>query len=449
MQASAMYVEQRARFLTELSKLGAAALIPTATAKIRNHDSEYRFRADSDFWYLTGFGEPESALVLLPANGPGARPRSVLFLRERKREEEVWTGLRLGVERAVAALRVDEAYPIGELWTRLPDLLRGHARLVYRAGLDEARDRQLNAMLARMRGQVRLEQPAPMELIDPAGSLSELRLFKSPAELAKMRRAAAITAEAHVAAMRETRAGMGENEIDALLTYTFLRRGASGAAYGNIVAGGANACILHYHENDARLADGELLLIDAGAEFDCYACDVTRTFPVNGRFNAEQRALYQVVLDAQLAAIAHVRPGHTFQSVHEVAVDVLCAGLARLKLLPGSAEEIRRSESYRRFYMHRTGHWLGLDVHDCGAYVRGGASRTMEPGQVLTVEPGLYIAPDDTEVAPQWRGIGIRIEDDLLVTPAGHEVLTRDIPKSIADVERACERPSAAVPSPA
>ena len=443
MQGSPIYRDNRARFMALLAQRGAAAIVPTASAKIRNHDSEYRFRPDSDFWYLTGFGEAESVLVLLPGSPAAAAPRSVLFLREKKRDEEVWTGLRLGLDAAPAALGVDAAHPISELWSRLPKLLEGYERVVYRRGLDETRDRNVHGVLAKLRAQVRSELPLPMELIDPALLLHELRLFKTGEELGLMRRAAAITTEAHVAAMRETRPGMRENEIDALLTYTFLRRGASGAAYGNIVAGGANACILHYHENDRELKDGDLLLIDAGAEFECYASDVTRTFPINGRFSPEQRALYEVVLAAQLAAIEHVQPGHGFQSVHEVAVRVLCEGLAALGLLHGDVEELRRGEAYKRFYMHRTGHWLGLDVHDCGAYVVGGASRTMQPGQVLTVEPGLYVAPDDEQVEPRWRGIGIRIEDDLLVTATGHEVLTREIPKSVEDVERACARPLA------
>ena len=336
MHVTSAYVDNRAHFLTLLTSRAAAAIIPAACAKVRNHDSDYRFRQDSDFWYLTGFGEPDSLLLLLPGRSAKERGRSILFLREKKREEEIWHGLRLGVEAAPAALGVDVAYPIGELWTRLGELLKGFERIVYRSGLDEGRDRNVHAQLAKMRAQVRSEAPLPMELLDPAPLLHEQRLFKTVAELTLMRRAAEISAEAHTAAMRETRPGVRENEIDALLTYTFLRRGASGAAYGNIVAGGANACILHYHENDQELRDGELILIDAGAEFDCYASDVTRTFPVNGRFTPPQRELYQVVLDSQLAAIAHVRPGNSFHSVHEVAVRVLCEGLARLGLLPGT-----------------------------------------------------------------------------------------------------------------
>jgi Xaa-Pro aminopeptidase len=447
----APYAENRARFLARLAERGAAAVIPTATLKYRNHDTEYRFRPDSDFWYLTGFGEPESVLVLLPgapgapgapAAGGAARPRSVLFLRDKKREEEVWSGLRLGVAAAPGTLGVDEAFPMAEFWTRLPELLTGFERIVYRTGHDEARDRQFHAVLARLRSLVRSSAALPGEVLDPAPLLHELRLFKTPHELSVMRRAVAITAEAHRAAMAAATPGMGENEIDALLTYTFLRRGASGAAYGNIVAGGANACILHYVNNDGPLRDGELLLIDAGSELEHYASDVTRTFPINGRFQAEQRALYEVVLRALQAATLQVRPGNTFVSVHDTAVRVLCEGLAGLGLLPGTAEELLKNEAYKRFYMHRTSHWLGLDVHDCGAYVVGGQSRTLAPGQVLTVEPGLYIAPDDTSVEARWRGIGIRIEDDVLVTEQGCEVLTAAIPRTVEEVERAC-RPAA------
>jgi Xaa-Pro aminopeptidase len=278
----------------------------------------------------------------------------------------------------------------------------------------------------------------PLELLDPAPLLHELRLKKSAAELELMRRAARITKDAHVAAMKRARPGVNEREIDALLDHTFRVHGATGSAYANIVAGGVNACCLHYVENNQPLADGALLLIDAGSEFDYYASDVTRTFPVNGRFSAEQRALYDVVLEAQLAAVAHVKPGVTFVSVHEVALERLVHGLVRLGLLAGPVATATEKQTYTRFYMHRTSHWLGLDVHDCGAYVVDGKSRTLEPDMVITVEPGLYVAEDDTTVEARWRGIGIRIEDDVLVTASGHEVLTAGIPKTVADVEAAC-----------
>lgn len=439
-----MYREHRARLLRELAESQTAGIFFSGQAPIRNNDCEYRFRPDSTFWYLTGFDEPDSVLVVLPdTDGPSA----VLFLRERVREEEIWTGHRLGVERAPAVLGVDEAWPIAELWERLPKLLEGHRRVLYRSGEDEARDREVFGMGAGLRARVRNGVAAPLEWIDPTEIVHELRLRKSPGELDRMRRAAAISAEAHLAAMACAAPGRNETEIDALLEYAFRSRGSTGAAYTNIVAGGANACILHYIRNDQELKDGDLLLIDAGAEADYYASDVTRTFPVNGKFNPEQRALYEVVLQAQKAGIEQVKPGATFQSVHEVAVRHLVTGLVGLKLLEGPVEEAIEKEAYKRFYMHKTGHWLGLDVHDCGVYHVDGRSRVLEPGMVTTVEPGLYVAPDDDTVEPRWRGIGIRIEDDVLITADGNEVLTAAIPKGIKEVETACRQGSSLQPA--
>ena len=430
-----MFRENRKRFLELLVREGAAALIPTGAARIRNHDSDYRFRPDSDFYYLTGVREPDAVLLLL---GARAAEGSVLFLNEKNREAETWTGMRLGVEAAPDELGVERAYPIKELWTRLPEHLEGHSRLVYRSGEDAERDRRVNGVLADMRARTRSGNPAPREIVDPSLSLHELRLKKSAAEIERMNRAAAISGEAHRAAMRAAKPGMNECEIDALLDYTFRRRGGTGSAYPNIVAGGANACILHYRENDRVLADGELLLVDAGCEWDFYASDVTRTFPVNGRFTREQRALYEVVLRAQKAALALVEPGKTQNDVHEAALHQLVDGLIELGLLSGTREERIGDESYRRFYMHRTGHWLGLDVHDCGAYFQGKEPRAFEPGMVSTVEPGLYVSPDDDTVEARWRGIGIRIEDDVLVTETGGEILTTSAPKEIDEIEAAC-----------
>lgn len=433
-----MYRQHRERLLKLLKRERAAAVVPTARPKTRNHDSEYRFRPDSDFWYLTGFAEPDSVLVVLPSLGEDEPDEVVLFLRERDREKEIWTGRRLGVDAAASKLAVDLAFPIEELWTRLPDLLSGYERIVYSTGRDEETDRQMIKTINTLRGKARGGLRPPVDLIDHVPLMHELRLFKDERELECMRRAAEITTEAHVAAMAETQPGMRENEIDALLQYTFLRRGSTGPAYDNIVAGGANACILHYHENDQELRDGELLLIDAGAEWSYYASDVTRTFPVGGTFSAEQRAIYEVVLAAQLAGIEHVKPGVSFISIHDVALGKIVDGLLALGLLEGSHAEVIEHETYKRFYMHKTGHWLGLDVHDCGYYSEDGRSRSLKPGMVLTVEPGIYIAADDETVAARWRGIGVRIEDDVLVTEAGHEVLTAKIPKSVEDVEAAC-----------
>jgi Xaa-Pro aminopeptidase len=450
-----MYHEHRRRLLEALRNARAAAVIPTAAHKVRNHDSEYRYRPDSDFWYLTGFDEPDCVLVMLPAlhsptsvagasanakdgRAPAPRPEVILYLRDKDREREIWTGRRLGVAAAARELNVDEARPIESLWSDLPKLLENYERIVYRTGIDEARDRRMLETITKLRWAARGTVVPPAELLDVAPFTHELRLKKSAAEIETMRRAARVSREAHVLAMREARPGRRENEIDALIEYTFRRLGSTGPAYTNIVAGGANACILHYVENDEPLRDGDLVLIDAGAEWDYYASDVTRTFPVNGTFGAEQRALYEIVLEAQMRAIEHVTPGVSFVSVHERALEVLCNGLVRLGLLAGTAREAIEKETYKRFYMHRTSHWLGLDVHDCGAYVHDGRSRTLEPGMVLTVEPGLYVAEDDDTVEERWRGIGIRIEDDVLVTAGGHDVLTAGIPKTIDEVEAAC-----------
>lgn len=438
-----MFREHRRRFLDLLRERTAAAVIPTASAKVRNHDSQYRYRPDSDFWYLTGFAEPESALVLLPSargvNGDAHRPQSVLFLREKDREKEIWNGRRLGVAAAPDTLGIDEARPIERLWRDLPELLKGYERIVYRAGADETRDRRMMKVYGELRARAKGSVRPPLELLDPAPFVHELRLRKSAAEIEIMRRGAEISRVAHTEAMRRARPGVRENELDALLEYTFRRLGGTGAAYTNIVAGGANATILHYVENDQPLADGDLVLIDAGAECEFYASDVTRTFPVNGTFSDVQRSVYELVLEAQLAAIDAVQPGASFTAPHDRALEVLCTGLLRLGLLKGTLKDTLHSESYRRFYMHRTSHWLGLDVHDCGAYVDGGNSRALEPGMVLTVEPGIYIAPDDETVDARYRGIGIRIEDDVLVTASGRDVITAGIPKTVAEVEATCQ----------
>ncbi len=429
-----MFHDHRARFLARLQREQAAALVASGAPRIRNHDTEYRFRPLSDFYYLTGFREPEAVLLLLPA---GEEARSVLFLEERDPEVETWTGRRLGVEAAPERLGIDRAHPIGELWQRLPQYLAGHERLVYRLGEDAERDRRLCRAVGRMRERDRSGRAAPREWIDPSRWLHEQRLFKQGPELERMRRAASITAEAHLAVLRAARPGVNECELDALLDYTFRRRGATGSAYPNIVAGGANACILHYRENDQPLRNGELCLVDAGCEWDFYASDVTRTFPVNGSFGPEQRALYEVVLAAQKAALDRVRPGSTQDAVHRAALEHLVQGLLELGLLQGTLEQALEEQSYRRFYMHRTGHWLGLDVHDCGAYHEAGVPRPFRPGMVTTVEPGLYVAADDPTVEPRWRGIGIRIEDDVLLTEQGAEILTAAIPREIDELEAA------------
>jgi len=433
-----MYARHRRQLMARLAEERAAAVIPTAATKVRNADCDHRFRPDSDFWYVTGFAEPESVLVLLPGTDEDSEPRSRLYLRELDKKMEIWNGRRLGVEAATVKLGVDEAADIETLWDDLPELLKGYERIVYRTGIEPDRDQRMLEVVNALRRKARGGLRPPSELVDHLPLLHELRLVKNEDELNLMRRAAEITTEAHLAAMRETEPGRNEREIDALIEYTFKRRGSTGPAYTNIVAGGDNACILHYTENDMELRGGDLLLIDAGAEMDYYASDVTRTFPVNGRFTDAQRALYDVVLKAQLAGVEHVRPGVSFVSIHDVVLGHLVDGLIELGLCQGTREEVIESESYREFYMHRTGHWLGLDVHDCGYYAADGQSRLLEPGMTLTVEPGLYVDPACDSVDERWRGIGIRIEDDILVTQKGHENLTAAIPKTVEDVEAAC-----------
>lgn len=427
------FAEHRARLLSTLAESRLAGVFASGTEKVRNHDSTYRFRPESDFYYLTGFREPDSVLVLAPESDAPA----TLFLRERDRDQEIWNGRRLGVEAAPATLGVDRALAIEDLEQALPDLLADHEGVVYASGIDEARDRWMLEALRAARAKARGGRLAPAEWIHPERTLHEQRLIKSEAELERMRRGAAVTAEAHTTAMAEAAPGRSEAEIDARLEYLFRARGGTGAAYTNIVAGGPNACILHYIENDQPLRDGDLLLIDAGCEWDFYATDVTRTFPVSGTFTPEQRALYEVVLDAQVSAIGAATVGATFASVHGTALRRLVEGLVAHGLLEGSVDAAIEEERYREFYMHKTSHWLGLDVHDCGRTFLDGGSRVLEPGMVLTVEPGLYIA-EDADVDPKWRGIGIRIEDDVLVAPDGPDVLTAATPKTVEEVEAAC-----------
>ncbi len=430
-----MHAEHRERFLALLAEQDAAAVVATGHAPLRNGDSEYRYRPHSDFLYLTGFREPNAVLVLAPGRDEG---QSVLFLQDKDPAQEVWTGRRLGVDAAADTLAVDEARPIEDLWADLPELLSGHRKLVYETGVDPERDQEMLHVLEELRTMTKRGRPSPSEWADPSATLHELRLFKTPEELDCMRKAAAITVEAHLAVMREAAPGKNEAELDALLEYTFRRRGGTGAAYSNIVAGGANACILHYVTNDQELRAGDLCLVDAGAEWNYYASDVTRTFPVDGTFTKEQRALYEVVLAAERAGIAASLPGRTAQDVHEAALDVLVDGLLELGLVDGDAQSVKEEQAYRRFFMHKTGHWLGLDVHDCGAYFDGSTPRPLAPGMVQTVEPGLYVAPDDETVEERWRGIGIRIEDDVLVTDGAPEVLTAALPTDPDEVERIC-----------
>jgi len=421
---------RRRRQLMQMAGPDAVLLVAAAPERMRNADAAWPYRQNSDFHYLAGFPEPDAVLALLPGRAHG---EAVLFCRERDIEHERWHGPSIGTEQAVAAWGMDDAFPIDDIDDILPGMIEGRARVYCHFGHEPAFDAQLLGWMRRLR-QLRGGGVVPKEFVALGHLLHDLRLFKSRAELKLMRASAAIAVEAQLAALRLARPGRHEYEVEAELLGTIRRHGAV-PAFAPTVAGGANACVMHYQGNRAPLREGELLLIDAGAELDCYASDISRTFPPNGRYSREQRALYEVVLAAQLAAIEQVRPGLPFNAAHGAAVRVLSEGLCALGLLDGDADAAVASGSYRRFFAAKTGHWLGLDVHDVGDYRIDGESRLLEPGMVLTVEPGLYVAPDDRSVAERWRGIGIRIEDDVAVTRDGHEVLTAAMPKDPVEIE--------------
>ncbi len=425
---ASIFAPRRAQLLRSMQQ--GVAIIPTAPERLRNRDSDYLYRFDSYFYHLSGFGEPEAVLFLIA----GESPRSVLFCRDKHPERELWEGFRHGPDAARERYGFDEAHSIASLDEIAPTLLANQPAVYYAPGADSAWDARILGWLNRVREQSRAGVTAPSAIHDVRTLLDEMRLRKDAIEMATMRSAADISAEAHIAAMRATRPGSMEYEIEAELLYRFRRRGAQFPAYWPIVAGGANACVLHYRENNQRLKDGDLLLIDAGCELDGYASDITRTFPVSGRFSKAQREIYELVLDAQTAAIAATRPGGSWNAPHDAAVHTLAEGFVRLGLCQGTADSVIESEDYRRFYMHRTGHWLGLDVHDAGDYKCAGDWRLLEPGMVLTVEPGCYIRPDD-KVPEQYWNIGVRIEDDVVVTDTGCEVITSATPKSVAELE--------------
>jgi len=424
----ANHAERRARLAARLGH--GVAVIPTAPERARNRDTHYAYRPDSYFHYLCGFPEPEAVLVIVG----GDEPHSVLFCRDKDLEREIWDGFRYGPAGAQEAFGIEEAHSITELDAKMPALLGNRPALYCHLGDDPAWDARLIGWLNQVRAQVRTGVTAPSELRDVHALLDAMRVVKDADELAIMRRAAAISTAAHERAMRTTRPGRHEYEIEAELLHEFRRQGSAAPAYTSIVAGGANACVLHYVQNDAPLKDGDLLLIDAGCELDCYASDITRTFPVNGRFTAPQQAIYELVLAAQAAAIAQVKPGNTWNMPHDAAVRVLAQGMLDLGLLTGSLDGVIDSEAYRRYYMHRTGHWLGKDVHDAGSYKEDGAWRTFEPGMVLTVEPGCYVRRGEG-VPEKYADIGVRIEDDVVVTATGCDVITAP-PKTVADVTR-------------
>lgn len=434
-----MQNEYRQRRERLMEKIGhGTAIFHSAPTAIMHNDVEYNFRQDSDFFYLTGFNEPEAVAVLAPHH---EEHRYVLFVRSKDWEQEVWTGYRLGVEAAKDALGADVVYPITELDEKLPQYLEKADRLYYRLGRNQTFDDRILHHWQHLLVTYNKRGTGPTALEDPRFILGALRQVKSEAELDLTRQAIAIAAEAHIQAMQQARPGRYEYEIQAELEHYFRIKGAMGPAYPSIVASGPNACILHYVDNTRQMQAQDLLLIDAGCAYGYYNSDITRTFPINGRFTAEQKALYELVLAAQKAAIAEVKPDNPYDQMHKTAVRVLTEGLVELGLLTGSLEQLIEEEKYKPFYMHRTGHWLGLDVHDAGIYRQGETWQTFQPGYITTVEPGLYIGPEtkpaegQPDIPDRWRGIGIRIEDDVLVTATGHEVLSAAVPKEVRDLE--------------
>jgi Xaa-Pro aminopeptidase len=425
--------ERRGRLARAMQS--GVAVVPTAPERVRNRDAHYPFRYDSYFYYLTGFREPEAVLVLVA----GETPRSILFCREKNEEREIWDGYRYGPERAREVFGFDEAHSIAGLDERMPDFLADQPAVYCHLGADAIWDARVMRWVNDVRGRARAGVAAPPTFSDVNVLLDEMRVVKDAAEVDVMRRAGTISAAAHRRAMQLARPGVGEFAIEAELLHEFRANGAQAPAYTPIVASGAHACVLHYIENDGVLADGELLLIDAGCELDGYASDITRTFPVNGRFSPPQRDIYELVLAAQSAAIAQVKPGNRWIDPHDAAVRVLAQGFVDLGLLEGPLEHVLETESYKKFYMHRTGHWLGLDVHDAGEYKRSGEWRELKPGMTLTVEPGCYIRPGEG-VPAHYANIGVRIEGDALVTETGCEIITAEAPKTVADVEALMRR---------
>lgn len=421
---------RRRRQLMKMAGPDAVVIIATAPERMRNADAAWPYRQDSDFHYLSGFPEPDAVLALLPGRQHG---EAVLFCRERDAEHERWHGESIGTERAVADYSMDDAFPIDDIEDILPGMIEGRGRVYCHFGREPQFDAQLLGWMRRLR-QLRGGGVVPKEFVALGHLLHDLRLYKSRAELKLMRASAAIAAEAHLAAMAIARAGRHEYEVEAEVLRVMRSRGAV-AAFPPIIAGGVNACTMHYQANRALLKNGDMLLIDAGAELECYASDISRSFPISGRYSREQRALYDIVLTAQLAAIDEVLPGRAYNTAHDVAVHVITEGLCALGLLKSDPAEAIAEGTYKRFFPAKTSHWLGLDVHDVGDYRVDGESRLLEPGMVLTVEPGIYIAPDDTSVPEAWRGIGIRIEDDVTVTRDGNEVLTDGVPKDPASIE--------------
>ncbi|MBN3950746.1 MAG: aminopeptidase P N-terminal domain-containing protein [Nostoc sp. NMS7] len=436
-----MQAEYRQRREQLMAKIGdGTAIFRSAPMAVMHNDVEYVYRQDSDFFYLTGFNEPQAVAVLAPHH---SEHRFVLFVQPKDREKEVWTGYLSGVDAAKEFYGADEAYPISELDEKLPQYLEKASRIYYHLGRDRTFNDQILGHYQSLLRTYPKRGTGPIAIEDTGTVLNSMRLIKSEAELELMRQAVAIATEAHNYAQEIAAPGRYEYEIQAEMERIFRLRGGLGPAYPSIVASGVNACVLHYIENNRQMQDGELLLIDAGCTYGYYNSDITRTFPVGGKFTPEQKTLYEIVLEAQKQAIAQVQPGNPFKLIHDTAVRVLTEGLVELGILKGEIDKLIEEEKYKPYYMHRTSHWLGLDVHDAGVYQHGeDKPQILQPGQILTVEPGLYIVPDtklaedQPETDPRWIGIGIRIEDDVLVTPGGHEVLTAGVPKAVDEVER-------------
>jgi Xaa-Pro aminopeptidase len=433
-----LHADRRARIFEEMERRGGGVmLLPAADEKQRNADAEYLFRQDSDYAYAIGLDEPMGCALLVARKG---ERKLVLFVRPRDREKEIWNGVRVGVEGAKEIVGAQEAFTIAEMDAKLGELLESAPTLWFKVGGDAAWDQRIARVLGELRAGARTGKRPPETIVEPGRILHELRLVKTPEEIARLRKAAQITAEAHMAAMRDGAAGRREHQVQAEIEYAFRRRGGSGPGYGTIVAAGANSTILHYRAGDAVLEDGQVCLVDAGGEYDWYTADVTRTFPVSGEFTKAQRDLYDLCLAVQKEGILAVKPGVTVDEIHDLTVRRLTEGLIALGLLQGTADERIADKAYRKYYMHRTSHWLGMDVHDVGDYYVDGKSRALVPGMVLTVEPGLYVAADDETAPKELRGVGIRIEDDVLVTETGQENLTAAVPKEVVELEAVCTR---------
>jgi len=422
---------RRQRLLKSLD-LESLLIVAAGPVCLRNNDIEYAYRQDSDFYYLTGFAEPEAVAVFAPG---GVMGDYVLFVREKDLQAEKWAGARAGLQGACEVYGADTAFALQDLAKKLPALLNGRRTVYYPYGRYAFLDREVKEAIQTVRYKTRAPKKVPETIMPIDSLLHEMRLLKSPAEIATMRRAAEISAAAHQRAMRVCKPGLYEYALEAEFIYEFTKHGCKAPAYNTIVGGGANACVLHYVENNQLLENDQLVLIDAGAEYDYYAADITRTFPINGCFNAEQRVLYEIVLNAQTAAIAEIKPGLRFDKLQTKVIEVLTEGLIECGLLKGQRDSLIAHKAYQDFYFHNCSHWLGMDVHDVGGNYKNGQVRCLEPNMVLTIEPGLYIAPDNMHVAPQWRGIGIRIEDDIVVTAEGYEILSAAAPKTIAQIE--------------